>query len=414
MDRTNDSPPLFMKTRLSAMFFMQFFVFGTTIPIISLYMKSFLGFSGSQIGIILATTSVSAFISPVIWAFIVDRVIRAERLLASSHILAAVCVFLLSFQDRFLPFFILYFLYMLFLGPTPALNNSIAFSHLYPKAQNAFGKIRLWGTLGWISVAWLFGFFWVRGGGDSAVASRLSDALIIASFGSVILALYALTLPKRPLISKKITGSIIPKDTFNVLLRKDILFLCISLFLLGVVDRFYFFGGSPYIDQMGVPDSAIMPVLSIGQMPELVGLGILGFLLGKFGYKKVLIIGAFFQFFRFTIMAFNPPLIGVIPAISVHGFCVAFVLIASSIYVDNHCDNTTRAGVHQLFNIANFGLGKLVGNLLSGWVADIFSKGDTILFSYFWGVAAGISILLIFNILFFFKESKPPSLQKQL
>ena len=47
-------------------------------------------------------------------------------------------------------------LYGLFYMPTLSLTNSLAFAHL-PDRERDFGKVRLWGTLGWIAVGLAMG-----------------------------------------------------------------------------------------------------------------------------------------------------------------------------------------------------------------------------------------------------------------
>ncbi|MFP4364233.1 MAG: MFS transporter [Spirochaetia bacterium] len=390
---------------LSGMFFLQFFIFGTTIPIITLYMRSYLGFTGSQIGLILALTSLSAFITPVLWAFVVDRIVRAEVLLGASHFVGGLCMFLLYFQEGFLPFLVIYVLYNLFLGPTVALNNSISFSHLFPNGADNFGKVRMWGTIGWITVAWGFGYFWLKMPIGGAVDAKLSQALILAGAASMVMAFYSLfILPKRKLTENTVKPKILPESALKILVRKDILLLLVFTFLAGILDRFYYFGSSPFMADLGLAESEIMPFLSLGQVPELFGLYLLGLLIARIGFKGVFLLGTALQLFRFLIFALELPLPLVGLGISFHGLTFAFIIAAMSIYVDTYCDESSRGGVHQLFNIANFGFAKLLGNLFCGWVADAFAVNGNINFPVFWSVANSISIVLFILIFFLFSR----------
>ncbi|MDO5577150.1 MAG: MFS transporter, partial [Fibrobacter sp.] len=135
--------------RLSIMMFLEFFVMGSTGPVISLYLKDQLCFTGSQTGYIIAASAVSSLFSPIIGALVADRIISSERLLALVHFLGAAAIYLLSTQTEFYPIFFLYLVYWLLIGPSVALTTAITFHHL--GKSNNFGTIRLWGTIGWIA-----------------------------------------------------------------------------------------------------------------------------------------------------------------------------------------------------------------------------------------------------------------------
>ena len=149
----------FKYIRLSAMMFLQFFVFGCTLPIFSLYMKDYLHFSGAQSGIILAMSAIPAFFAPLISSFIADRLISAERLLICCNIAGAAAMSALYFQSEFYSVLFFYLLYSLLTGPAIALTTAITFHHA-PEAVKKFGGIRLWGTLGWFMAAWVFRYLW--------------------------------------------------------------------------------------------------------------------------------------------------------------------------------------------------------------------------------------------------------------
>src|SRR5262249_6410971 len=82
-----------------------------------------------------------------------DRRFAAERFLAFSLLVAGLAILALKWVTGFWPFLALMLVFSLFYVPTISIANSIAFAHL-KDPQHEFGRVRLWGTIGWIAAAW--------------------------------------------------------------------------------------------------------------------------------------------------------------------------------------------------------------------------------------------------------------------
>jgi nucleoside transporter len=375
------------------MMFLQYFVLGSTVPIMSLYLTEYLSFSGVEAGLILSMSAVAAFISPLAGAIAADRIIGSERLYGFCHLAAGTLMALLSVQTRFQPFLLIYLAYMLVFGPTMALSNAVTFHHL-PEAKQTFGGIRMWGTIGWIAVAWLFGFLWLRAGGD--MTDRIPDALKLSALSSICLGVYAFALPKRETAPPQ-KKQLIPVESFRVLFQRNILLLAGISFLISFINRFYYFGTGPFLNQIGFDKSAIMPAMSLGQIPEVFAMGLLGFFLMRFGQKRVIAMGVFMELARFSAFVVGAPRILVFAGICFHGIAFAFFFSAAHIYLDTHCDERSRAGAHQLFAIITSGFGSFFGSLASGKILDIYRVPDTGLVDFhgFWMVPASLAVLAL-------------------
>ncbi len=394
-----------LKVRLSIMMFLQYFVLGATVPIFSLYLTRYLQFNGFQTGTILSMSAVAAFVSPLAGAFVADRLINATRLYGLCHLIAGILMGVLSFRSRFEAFLLIYLAYMLVFGPTHALSNAITFHHLRD-SERSFGGIRMWGTIGWIAVAWFFGFFWLRSGAD-VTTSRLPDALILSAISSILLGLYAFTLPVRQVKSVKLR-SIIPVESIRIMVRRDILLLSLISFLVSFVNRFYYFGTGPFLRQIGFDESTIMPAMSLGQIPEVFAMGLLGLFLKRFGLKRVITIGILMELGRFSSFAIGMPTLLVLVGISFHGIAFACYHTSAFIYLDSHCSKDSRSGVHQLFAIITSGFGSFFGSLMAGKTLDMFTMANSggTNFRNFWAVPAGLSLFALIVVMVFFKERK--------
>ncbi|MFW5801884.1 MAG: MFS transporter [Spirochaeta sp.] len=354
--------------RLCIMYFLHSIALGAVVPIFSLYLLQEVGLSGTRTGIVLSMAAVSAFVSPLVWAIIVDRLISAERLLALSHAVGAVLVWSLSQAEGFYPILFGYLGYMIFMGATMPLTNTVVFGHLQERGRGEFGRIRVYGTVGWIAVAWFFSFFWLRVVDTAAFV----DALRLSAVASVIMSLWSLSIPQRRLVHPGSISRLIPKEAIRVVLRPKVLSVAVAMLLVVIMDRFYIYGGSPLLSSLGAPSSSIMPIMSLGQMPELFALFFLDRLVRRWGYRRVLLFGLIFQLFRFTVfmLAGGLPLALVVVGFSVHGFTYAFGIALCSMYVDTHCEPHNRGGVHQILQLMSFGVGNVIGNVSAGLLAE--------------------------------------------
>ncbi len=395
----------FIKSRLSVMMFLQLFASGALTPILSLYLKGYLHFTGTQTGIIIGMSSISAILAPLIGTFIADRMINSERLLGICHLTGAVLIFLLSFQKDFIPVLILYIFYAMTLGSTFSLTNAITFHHS-PDSKKNYGSVRVWGTIGWIAAAWALGLLWMKNGLSPEVSDKLPLALKVSALASFILGLYAFSLP---LAHKKLdsAGKFLPVESFRVMLKPSILIISFLSLLINCVDRYYYFGTAPFLKQIGFSEASIMPLMSIGQIPEIFGMTIVGYLLKRFSFKPVLITGVIMEILRFSFFAAGSPPALIYAGLAIHGLTYTFYSVVVFIYLDSHCDKQTRTGVQQLYSIIAMALGSFLGSFIAGKMMDVFNtKLNRIDYTFFWMVPAVISAVVMIGILFLIKNEK--------
>ncbi len=124
-----------IRTRLSIMMFLQFFIWGGWFVTLGTFLANNLNASGGQIGMAFSTQSWGAIIAPFIIGLIADRYFNAERILAVLHLAGAGLMYGLYVASDFSTFYPLVLMYMIVYMPTLALVNSVSFRQMSDPGQ---------------------------------------------------------------------------------------------------------------------------------------------------------------------------------------------------------------------------------------------------------------------------------------
>lgn len=393
--------------RLFIMMVLQFFIWGAWLPLIFGYLPS-LGFSVFQQSLILNAFPVAAIVGMFFSNQFADRNFAAERFLAFSHLVGGLAMLALGFVTDFTMFFILMAVHCLLYVPTISITNSIAFASM-KDAQKEFGLVRMGGTIGWILAAWPFTFIlvdwesvraanpqgmveWmgaVLGNGltGDALKSATKWTYIVAGIASLLLAAFSLTLPHTP--PKKSSDADGPQtlawlEAVKLLRLPFVMVLWLVTFVDSFVHNCYFnwtgsfLAASPSAGGVGIPGNWVMPVMSVGQIAEILTMFLLGITLKKLGWRTTMIVGILGHAARFAVYAFFPQNQALIILIQIlHGVCYAFFFATVYIFVDEYFPKDVRSSAQGLFNVMILGAGALVANLICPWlIQEKFTDSD--------------------------------------
>jgi nucleoside transporter len=428
-----------IRLRLFLMMVLEFVIWGAWLPLIYNYLPS-LKFSPFEQSLILNAFPVSAILGMFFSNQFADRNFAAEKFLAFSHLVGGAAILGLAFTRSFWPFMALMWVHCLLYVPTLSIVNSIAFANM-KDAQKEFGPVRMGGTIGWVLAAWPFTFIlvdWnkVHAANPQGVISWLGavlgsgltgDALreatpktfLVSGIVSFVLAAYSLTLPHTP-PKKAVTAEdrLAWLEAMRLLRHPYVLVLWLVALIDAAVLYAYFnwtgsFLASPAV---GIPGNWIMPVMSIGQVMEILTMLILGATLRTLGWRTTMIVGILGHALRFGVFAFFPNMTGLIVAINlIHGVCYAFFFATVYIFVDEFFPKDIRASAQGLFNLMIYGVGALVANSVCPYLMQtVFTNNGVTDFRSLFLVPLATAVLAaIILALFFHPPPKAPKMQSE-
>jgi hypothetical protein len=299
----------------------------------------------------------------------------------------------------FWPFFLLMLVHSLFYVPTISITNSIAFANL-KDAQKEFGPVRLWGTIGWIAASWPFVFMlvdWAHvpamseagfvgwlgkalGTPLTGAAKAVGDRYIFLAAGaaSLLLAGFSLLLPHtppKPASAPSAHGdrgrdSLAWVEAVRLLKHPFVLVLFVVTFLDAAIHQYYFVWTGRYLEAVGIPGNWVMPVMSIGQVAEILTMLFLGYVLKALGWRYTMIVGILGHAARFAAFAFLPNPYVAVAVNLLHGICYAFFFATVYIFVDEYFPKDARSSAQGLFNALILGLGPIATNFLAPWLGE--------------------------------------------
>jgi nucleoside transporter len=415
--------------RLHLMMFLEYASKGIWFPIAARFLSAGteaggLGFSDAQIGLIIAIAgSVGAICAPFIAGQLCDRRFSTERFMAVLLLSAGVIKICMAYQTTFSAWLILATLNAIVYMPTISLTNSLAMTHLSdPKRQ--FPAVRVWGTIGWIAVAWAFPVVWLQtdvkfqwlppffSGQTKANAPGLMiDSLKFAGLISIAFGLYCgLALPRTP-PKRDAVRKLAFLEAFRLVRYRSFALLLGVALLISVVHTVYFMQTSKFLAARGLDDAYIMPAMSIGQFAEIAFMAVAGIALARFGYRRVLALGAFCYFLRYAIFGVaGLPLEAIVVAQFLHGPAFAFFIAAAFIYVDALAPKDVRHSAQTVFVLVLLGVGPVLAGWLNGFLSQQFTpEGGALDYARFWQTLALIALAATVVLALLFRDESTPT-----
>lgn len=376
-----------IKFRLTILNFLEFAVWGA-------YLTSMGGFLasvglGSFIGYFYSVQGFVSLIMPAVMGIVADRWIQAQKVLSLCHLLAGVMMISASAYSmhvsnkvEFSVLFGLYAASVAFFMPTIALTNSVSYNALDKAGLDAvktFPPIRVFGTVGFIVSMWIVD---LTGWQTTSMQFMWSGVL------SIVLAVFALSMPKCATSTKKVSKNIIQAlglEAFSLFKNYKMALFFIFSMLLGCCLQITNGYAGPFLQSFGINEAYQNTfgvehsniLISLSQISETLCILLIPFCLSRFGIKKVMLMSMLAWALRFGFFAVGDPGSGVwllVLSMIVYGIAFDFFNISGSLFVDKETDISIRNSAQGLFMMMTNGFGASLGMLVAGWVMNMYTE----------------------------------------
>jgi nucleoside transporter len=406
-----------MMARISAMMFLQYWPLGVWGVTVGTYIAANTGregngiFSAGFVGYSTAAGAIGSLLSPVLIGFLSDRYFAAQNLLALLHVGCALAAWGMYESHAQAAFFVWLLIYYQCFSPAAALTNKISLKHL-ANADAEYPLVRIFSTIGWITAGLFVGFAWPQATGQSIEPTRIP--LIIGTAGSIVMALFSVTLPDTP--PEEHSGlflSRILRDSGELLRNQPLVVLLLVSMLVCIPTMAYNNFANPFLNNLHYGHPAAL--MTLGQVSDLFVLGMTPWLIKRFSLRSLFASGAIAWGARYGLLAagsFYDTTWPAYVAILVNGPCFVFIYVIGVMYVDRLVCGAHRGAAQGMFALATGGLGNLVGAFTVGYTQSICLTPEGVSpapynWPAFWSVPAILSVIsaLIFIVSFKAKHS---------
>lgn len=397
-----------IKVRLGSMMFLEYAIWGAWFSVLSEYLLNDLGFTGIQAGIIYGMLPLGTIISPFIFGQLADRYFSSEKIIAYLQLIGGALLIYMSLITSYTSMKWLMLMYCILYAPTLALTNSIAFMNL-ENSEEEFGKIRVWGSIGWIA-AGLTMVIWRLLAKSIPALDIGGDMLLLSGILSLAMGIHSFALPHTP-PKKEGANPWAFVDALKMLKNKNFLIFVVIAFVVSTELMIYFLLTGPFLvsDKIGVDDSMLSGVMVIAQIAEILVMALLlPKVLPKYGIRKVMVIGVLAWPVRYIVFAIGAPAWLVIASLALHGFCYVFFFTVAFIYVDTIAPKDTRHSAQSMITLIMLGLGLYLGSIFAGRVQSFFTVDGVTNWTGVFLVPVVLTILCAGAFVLFFKEEQAP------
>ncbi len=399
------------------------------------------GLSIEQMGQLMAVAAIGLWVAPFVVGQVCDRWMNSEKYLALAHFAGGLTLIAIPIVTEiyrqtgrnFSGLLALVGLYAVAYFPTIPLASSLTFRHL-PDPNRQFGRIRIWGTVGWVASGMTLSLWLGHADVRRWVASKFpacqdrlnhlaelltilgqptsSDCFRIAAILSFALGCFCVFLPHTP-PANVAKMSIAPLQTMRMFLDRQFTMLIGVSFLLALAVPFYSIAVPILLERWGYAAAWVPAVMTVGQISEFPALLLLSLFLRRYGLKVIFSLGMAAWLVRYALFAFEQPGGLILFGIALHGICHVFLIITIQLYVDDQCASENRVSAQNLFAFITMGIAMPVGFLIAGKLGQWcqLNTGRDANFQQFFAIPALfiLILMLIFWLLFCPKTEKPAS-----
>jgi MFS transporter, PPP family, 3-phenylpropionic acid transporter len=333
---------------------------------IPVYLNS-VGYSKTNIGILLSLAPIIAIIAQPLWGTLSDRAKHKNTILIILILGSSFSILLYKLSINFFYLSLIISCFTLFQSSINPLSDAIALEYT-SKTKWKFGHIRLAGTIGYSLMSVAAGILLMKN------INRIFVLYFIAGLLALIAALYLPKIRGHQSMGKKLVFWSLFKD------KTLILYLSFALIVQITLGYYYTFF-SIYYQQLGASKTLIGWSNFIAAMSETPFLLFSHIVLKKIKTPHVLIIAGSAAALRWLLLGLTANPFSILVFQLLHGFINIVITVSLAMYINEFVPDVLKASGQALNGLVCTGIARILGSLLGGYFSDVFGMKNMFLYN---------------------------------
>jgi PPP family 3-phenylpropionic acid transporter len=362
-------------------FFLYFAYVGLVSPYASLFFLD-RGFTVIEIAVLMSMLQITRIVGPFSWGWLSDYLSNRIGIIRFCACLAALVFTTIYFLHSYIAFFIWMFVLHTILSSLMPLGESATVHALFKdnSFDKRYGRLRLWGSIGFISMVLFAGELFQRKG--------IELYPLVGTFVFITLAIVTFLL-HEPKIERR---TLVKGELFTVLLNPDVRWFLLSGFFMQFAHAAFYVFYSLYLSNLGYDKLQIGLFWALGVAAEVIFFYFQSKVLSRFDPEVVLQASFGIGVIRFVLMAFFPFTSVLIFAQVMHAGTFAANHSAATKLLQQWFAGPLQARGQALMATVSYGFGGTLGGLFAGWIWEASQPRDVFVVSAFACGLAGMAI----------------------
>ncbi|MEI7532637.1 MAG: MFS transporter [Betaproteobacteria bacterium] len=343
--------------RFATFFFFYYGFLGIVSPYLSLYFDH-IGFTAIQISLLMSMLQITRILGPFAWGWLADFRQNRIEIMRLTSLMSLILFLGIFWVNSFTYFLIWMFLLNTFSSSLTPLGEAATLHALNQDNQfvNRYGRLRLWGSIGFMLAVFLGGF-WFEDQGISTLP-WVGLGLITA------VAICAWCLWEPPITTQPMERG----QLRQIMKKKEVIWFFSSAFWMIFAHAALYVFFSLYLEKKGYGKQVIGFFWMIGVGAEVLFFYFQKWVYGKLRAEQIISWACGFGVIRFLIVAYLPEFWPLIIVQLLHAFTFAAHHSASIQILQKWFKGSTQARGQALYTTISYGLGGSIGGVAAGWV----------------------------------------------
>ena len=370
-----------LRWAFGSFFFLYFAYVGLVSPYASLFFLD-RGFNVIEIAVLMSMLQITRIVGPFSWGWLSDYLSNRIGIIRVCACLAALVFLCIFYLHNYFGFFIWMFVLHTILSSQMPLGETATIHALYKdnSFDKRYGRLRLWGSIGFISMVLVAGELFQRKGIE---LYPYVGTVILFSLAAITFCLHEPKMERRKMVKGEL---------FAVLLNPDVRWFLVSGFFMIFAHASLYVFYSLYLANLGYDKFQIGLFWALGVAAEVLFFYFQNKVLSRVD-SEVVLQGAFgIGVVRFILIAFFPSTTVLILAQLMHAGTFAAHHSAATKLLQRWFTGPLQARGQAIMATVSYGLGGTIGGLCAGRIWDLFQPRDVFVMS---ALACGIAGMAI-------------------